>query len=231
MRKRDMGYEPVWNQRAFYELLKRLTAGKRWLDLGCGRDLRSPQLIRVRSRFQESLYIGTDLDMDSLRENSSPMKLCADATQLPFPDKFFDVVSSNMVFEHLPDPVAALREMNRILRDDGVIAVHCASSLHGILMGGRLLSKFLPKKTYGRLVSRYTGREEKDIFPTRYRANTALKLSRSARLAGLHPILLSYLETPNFFPPPAQWLEAKIQPYAPGWFKGTLLAICLKTLN
>lgn len=232
-RESSMAYQRIWNQRVFYEILKRFTVGKRWLDVGCGRntDLRGSELKGVREHFQEHFYVGTDLNMDSLRENASQVKLCADASRLPFFDKSFDVISSNMMFEHLSNPVAALQEMNRTLRDDGVILVHCASSLHGILICGRLISKFLPERTYERLVAKYTGRKLKDIFPTQYRANTASRFANSAAAAGLHPVLLSYLDTPRFFPPPLRWFESAFESYLPGCFKGTLLAICLKNLN
>jgi SAM-dependent methyltransferase len=40
----------------------------------------------------------------------------ADATRLPFPDKRFDLAILSHVIEHLPDPVAGLREANRVAR-------------------------------------------------------------------------------------------------------------------
>lgn len=49
-----------------------------------------------------------------------------DAAALPFPDDSFDVVHAHQVLQHLPDPVAALREFGRVLRPGGVIAVRDA---------------------------------------------------------------------------------------------------------
>ncbi len=43
----------------------------------------------------------------------------ADATQLPLEDGSLDAVLGNMVLHHCPDPVAALREMVRVLRPGG----------------------------------------------------------------------------------------------------------------
>jgi SAM-dependent methyltransferase len=40
-----------------------------------------------------------------------------------FEDKFFDVVTLWHVLEHLPDPRETLREVNRILKDDGLLVV------------------------------------------------------------------------------------------------------------
>ena len=41
---------------------------------------------------------------------------------LAFPDASFDVVHAHQVLQHLTDPVAALREMRRVCRPDGVVA-------------------------------------------------------------------------------------------------------------
>lgn len=43
----------------------------------------------------------------------------ADAQQLPFPDNQFDTVVSTLVFCSIPQPMAALAEIKRVLRPDG----------------------------------------------------------------------------------------------------------------
>jgi ubiquinone/menaquinone biosynthesis C-methylase UbiE len=46
-----------------------------------------------------------------------------DAGTLPFADKTFDHVLSNCTIEHIPDDEAALREMNRVLKTGGRLAL------------------------------------------------------------------------------------------------------------
>ncbi len=46
----------------------------------------------------------------------------ADATRLPFGDACFDVVLASEVLEHVPDDVAAIAEMARVLRPGGTFA-------------------------------------------------------------------------------------------------------------
>ncbi len=45
----------------------------------------------------------------------------ADLLHLPFPDQAFELVVCLSVIEHIPDPMAAIIEMARVLRDDGVL--------------------------------------------------------------------------------------------------------------
>ena len=47
----------------------------------------------------------------------------ADLTELPFPDDVFDAVVAGEVLEHIEDERAALSEVVRVLRPDGVLAV------------------------------------------------------------------------------------------------------------
>jgi len=43
----------------------------------------------------------------------------SDISQIPVPDRSFDVVLCTEVLEHVPEPVAAIREISRILRPGG----------------------------------------------------------------------------------------------------------------
>lgn len=54
-------------------------------------------------------------------------------TALDFPDNFFDLIVSHEVFEHLPNVPAALAEIRRVLKPDGLtyIYVHNYTSLSG----------------------------------------------------------------------------------------------------
>ena len=49
-----------------------------------------------------------------------------DAFALPFEDGAFDVVHAHQVLQHVHDPVAALKEMRRVVRPGGTVAVRDA---------------------------------------------------------------------------------------------------------
>src|SRR5690606_33442454 len=47
----------------------------------------------------------------------------ADVHQLPYAEGSFDVVHAHQVLQHVGDPVQALREMRRVVRPGGLVAV------------------------------------------------------------------------------------------------------------
>ena len=54
--------------------------------------------------------------------------VAADVTGLPFRDGVFDAVVAAFVVNHLPDPVAGLRELRRVTRPGGVVLVSTFSA-------------------------------------------------------------------------------------------------------
>lgn len=64
----------------------------------------------------------TEIDARALRAEYA----VGDVHDLPFPDASFDVVHAHQVLQHVADPVLALREMGRVGRPGGLIAVRDA---------------------------------------------------------------------------------------------------------
>nr|MBQ6242284.1 methyltransferase domain-containing protein [Lachnospiraceae bacterium] len=65
-----------------------------------------------------------------------------DIKDIPFPDKEFDVVIANMMLYHVPDLPRALREVRRVLKDNGTF--YCATYGENGMMEyiGHLLDSF-----------------------------------------------------------------------------------------
>ncbi len=90
------------------EVMNHVPSPGRVLDLGCGpRDQAAPL------EYLGHEYVGVD-------HNSEQADFQADAHALPFQDETFDIVLSYAVLEHLHNPFVALREIERILRPNGV---------------------------------------------------------------------------------------------------------------
>jgi SAM-dependent methyltransferase len=84
--------------------------------LAIGADLELPAWIR---HFTGAEVLAADPSLDvccRAREVYGVPSLAADATYLPFPDAFFDVVVASEVIENVDDPFAALREGGRLAR-------------------------------------------------------------------------------------------------------------------
>jgi SAM-dependent methyltransferase len=111
------------------ELLGRVGVASGWidkndvlLDIGCNDGLfLSHAAPRCRSAW------GVDIDQELLRKASASYPNIgfqyASADRLPFPDASFTVVSMLDVLEHLPDPQAAIREVNRVLVPGGRLII------------------------------------------------------------------------------------------------------------
>jgi ubiquinone/menaquinone biosynthesis C-methylase UbiE len=109
-------------------LLPALRPGLDVLDVGCG-----PGTITVdlAARVAPGRVLGIDVSPDPLAEARAAAERAGvavtvevgDVYALAAADDSFDVVHAHQVLQHLTDPVAALREMARVCRPGGVIAV------------------------------------------------------------------------------------------------------------
>jgi SAM-dependent methyltransferase len=103
--------------RGFFAALDKFldqTAPTRIFEIGVGEGIVTS---RVIDRFAGVPVIGLDLPDDELAAQWQSRDLsCAfgDAGSLPFPDDAFDLVLAIEVFEHLPDPRAAMAELARV---------------------------------------------------------------------------------------------------------------------
>ncbi|MBT0995421.1 methyltransferase domain-containing protein [Cellulomonas sp. DKR-3] len=113
-------------------LLPALEPGQRLLDVGCGP---GTVTIDLAQRLAPGEVVGIDASaavVDVARKAAAEAGALnvtfdvADAYALPFEDDAFDVVHAHQVLQHLTDPVAALREMRRVARPGGVVAVRDA---------------------------------------------------------------------------------------------------------
>lgn len=101
----------------------------RHLDIGCG----TGQSRRIYEGTFAN-YTGVDLSPVAIAAaraaHPNDEWVVADATQLPFPDSAFDVVTFSSVLHHIPDFSPAVREAFRVLRPGGRVFAYDPNVLH-----------------------------------------------------------------------------------------------------
>jgi ubiquinone/menaquinone biosynthesis C-methylase UbiE len=115
-------------------LLPHLKPGMRLLDVGCGPGSITMGLAALISPGE---VVGIDIQPGQVEKARSEAREAnvenarfevADCYSLPFPDASFDVCYANSVLQHLRDPIAALKEMRRVLAPNGFAALCDAES-------------------------------------------------------------------------------------------------------
>ena len=107
------------NELALQELLPIIKTGNKVLDLGCGGQKLHQDMIGIDIRRDGQLGVGANFDKPCATD------LEADVTRLPFETKSVDGILAKHLFEHLIDPVVALDEWKRVLKDNGLLVIIC----------------------------------------------------------------------------------------------------------
>ena len=105
-----------------------LRPGIELLDVGCGPGSLTADLAR---EIAPGRVVGLDASDDVLETSRAAAAAAGvevelrtgDVYHLNVPDDSFDVVHAHQLLQHLTDPIAALREMRRVCRPGGVVAV------------------------------------------------------------------------------------------------------------
>lgn len=178
-----------------------LNSHTRWLDIGCGRQL-VPWWLKGQADLESELLsraewlVGIDPDLSALRDNRScHLKLKADAGRLPFADNSFDLVTSNMVFEHVKHPRAILGEIRRVLRRGGRLIVHTPNWLDIVTLAARAV----PNRFHPMFVSRIEMRNEEDVYPTHFRFNHPRTIEKMLLEAGFEDRQIELLDQPDTY--------------------------------
>ena len=101
--------------------------GLRWLDVGCGTGALTSEILSLEPAAPSTVQ-GVDVSAEFIQRARATIldrRARFDAAvveELPFGDGTFDVVVSGLVLNFVPEPLAAVREMARVVSSDGVVA-------------------------------------------------------------------------------------------------------------
>jgi ubiquinone/menaquinone biosynthesis C-methylase UbiE len=159
--------------------------GCRWLDLGAGARLHGGWLGRsaeVVTR-QAKCVVGCDLVIHHLRQHPNlTHRVGASGDTLPFRGRSFDLVTANMVLEHLARPDLVFAEVARVLAPGGRFVFVTPHLGHPAVLA---MSLAVHPRVRSWIARRADGRQAEHIFHTFYRANRVGEIRRLAEGAGL----------------------------------------------
>lgn len=190
------------------------------LDAGCGRTTR---LRDYRDRITR--LVGVDSDEAAGRENPFLDEFVpADLDEsLPFGEDSFDLVYANFVVEHLKHPERGFAEWRRVLRPGGRLVLLTSNRASPLMAAGDKL----PQRVRLAIKRRGVGAAERDVYPTRYLANTPQRLAAVAAAAGFEPVSVEYVGTLHRYAarvPPVKWLLVAAERGLPTGRRSTIVA-------
>src|SRR5262249_5785490 len=171
---------------AYAELIaEHLRPNVRWLDAGCGWRLLEDDMEMLEDWLVNRSGAVIGMDVVVTHHRNIRQLVAGSLNALPFADGSLDLVTCNMVVEHLDHPVRAFSEIARCLRPGGAVVIHTPNLLNYGILANAVATKLLPENWRLRIVHNSDSRKPEDIFPVRYKANTLRRLSRVLEGCGL----------------------------------------------
>ena len=137
---------------------------KVFLDVGCGI---GTFLSMVLNKFDVKVS-GIDISpgmiekSKELLDGRADLKI-GDSEHLPWSDKSFDIVTCNASFHHYPNPELVLKEMRRVLRQDGIVIIADPFTPNSLMRF--FMNSFMQFSDSGD-VKFYSKEEMKELFET-----------------------------------------------------------------
>lgn len=142
----------------------------RILDVGCGHgDFLKPVYDKTPHTY------GVDPDKEALKKNTLiKNKIIGVVEELPFESNFFDLVISEWVLEHLPDPEKAFHEICRVLKPGGKVVFLTPNVWNYNIW----IIRAIPNRFHDFFTRKLYGRKEGDTYPVRYKINSVKKIAK-----------------------------------------------------
>ncbi len=166
----------------------------RWLDVGCGHNIFGSWMGAEEQKMvsRARAVVGIDLDLDSVRKHATIRdRLLCKLENLPFEAGTFDLVTANMVVEHVEDPVGALNAIHRVLAPSGIFVFHTSNRRNPLI---RIAAR-VPQDLKNRIIKFFENRASEDVYPTWYRFNLTEQIRAAAIDAKFEIVRLDHIST------------------------------------
>ncbi len=70
-----------------------------------------------------SIVVKAMLDCKRIHWDNTKLDIVSDITSIPLPDASVDAIMCTEVFEHIPDPIAAVKEFGRLVKPGGYLLI------------------------------------------------------------------------------------------------------------
>jgi len=143
-----------------------ITNNSNVLEIGAGPSNPTSNFL---SRISKNV-IGLDIENSVKNNEYINESYIYDGNKFPFPEKYFDVAVSNYVNEHIDNPSIHLREIYRVLKQNGMYIFRTPNLYHYVSLIGKLSPHWFHKMISNRL--RNMGNNSPEPCPTYYKFNT-----------------------------------------------------------
>lgn len=228
------GFSNVDGTIAFYTRIQSLlTPDAIALELGCGRGLHEDDPCDYRRNLRVlkgrcKKVIGIDVDQGAgTNRFIDEFRLIEDTSHWPVEDGSIHLIACDYVLEHVVDPAAFFREVDRVLGPGGYLCLRTPNAWSYIAIASRLI----PNRLHTRVLNvAQKGRQERDVFPTVYRCNSRRRIRRALAQQHMKAVVCLVEAEPAYFTFSrlAFRMATFWHRYMPATFRSTLLVYAQK---
>jgi ubiquinone/menaquinone biosynthesis C-methylase UbiE len=121
------GSDNLINRQIWVEkTLKSIPANLKLLDVGAGEcqyKIHCDHLLYTSQDFNQYTGSGNGIGLQTGNWDVSQIDIVSDILKIPVENESFDVVMCTEVLEHVPNPIAAIEEMARLLKKNGTLII------------------------------------------------------------------------------------------------------------